>query len=184
VQVIHNDEGNGGTTNHVYRYDEKNAEWSIHHGEMHTGEYYPGPRMLTVKRVALFLFELLIEALLLGGFMGILVSYQTGLLNGMIGSMLAIPVVLTLYGYYISRMLSVIARTRSTTWLYPFVASSVFVAHVWYAFWRMKSALSPFAQSLRMPFLIGGACIVFVCASTGTIALRRWASAHSKLADA
>ena len=140
--------------------------------------------MLTVKRVALFLLELLMEALLLGSLMGVLISSHTGLQNGIIGSILSVPVILALHGYYISRVLSVIVRTRVTRWFYPLLACFVFICHAWYAFWQMKSSLSPFAESEKTPFLIGGACIVFVCAFIGTIALERWMPTRDRFAAA
>jgi hypothetical protein len=134
--------------------------------------------MLTVKRIAIFLIELLVEAFLLGGLLGIMVSHQIGQLNGMIGSIIAVPVILALHGYYILRILAVIARTSRLTWLYPSIATSVFIAHVWFVLLRSKADLSPIAQSMSAPFLIGGACIVFACAFAGTIALRKWAPAR------
>jgi len=138
--------------------------------------------MLTVKRVALFLLELLIEALLLGSLMGVLISGHTGLQNGIIGSILSVPVILALHGYYFSRVLCAIARTSKTRRFYPLFACLVFIGHAWYAFWQMKSSLSPFAESVKIPFLIGGVCIVFVCAFIGTMALERWAPTRDRFA--
>ncbi len=140
--------------------------------------------MLIVKRVALFLLELLIEALLLGGLMGVLISRHTGLQNGVIGSILSVPIILALHGYYISRVLCVVARIPATRWFYPVFACFAFIGHAWYAFWQMRSSLSPFAESVKTPFLIGGACIVFVLALVGTIALRRWAPTSNRFAAA
>lgn len=140
--------------------------------------------MLTVKRIAIFLVELLVEALLLGSLLGAMLSCHVGFLNGMIASIIAVPVILFLHGYYISRILALIARTRKIGWLYPVVATSVFIAHVLFMVSQSKSDLTPGGQAMILPFLIGGACIVFACTLAGTFALRKWAPAHSNLADA
>jgi hypothetical protein len=131
-------------------------------------------RLLTLKRVTVLTLELLIEAILLGSLMGVLISNSTGLQNGIIGSILSVPVILALHGYYISRVISVMVWSRITRWFYPLLACFVFICHTWYAFWQMKSSLSPFAESKKTPFLIGGACIVFACAYIGTMALEGW----------
>jgi len=140
--------------------------------------------MLRVKRITIFLVELLVEALLLGSLLGAMVSHQLGLLNGMIGSIIAVPVILGLHGYYISRILAVIARASKIGWLYPVIAASVFIAHFLFIVSRSKSDLSPVALAMSLPFLIGGACIVVACALAGTFALRKWVPARSNFADA
>ena len=140
--------------------------------------------MLTFKRIGLFLLELLIEAVLLGSLMGVLISSRTGLQNGLIGSVLSVPVILALHGYYILRVLIVIARTSFLMWLYPLLASCAFIGDAWFAAWQMNASLSPFARSGKIPFLIGGACIVFICAFIGTSAVRRWAPTSDRFAPA
>jgi hypothetical protein len=131
--------------------------------------------MRTLKRIALFLIELLVEALLLGSLMGLLVSSHTGLQNGIIGSILSVPVMLVLHGYYLPRVLSVFVRSSAIKWHYPALACFVFIADAWFVFWQMGSSLSPFAEAVKIPFLAGGACIVTVCASIGIAISRRGA---------
>jgi hypothetical protein len=135
--------------------------------------------MLTLKRIAIFLVELSLEAILLGSVLGALVSHQLGLLNGMLGSIIAVPVILGLHGYYIWRILAVTARASKIGWLYPVAATSVFIAHVLYIVLRFKSDLSPVAQAMSLPFLIGGACVVLACSLAGSLALRKWAPASN-----
>lgn len=130
--------------------------------------------MRSLKRVVVGLIEILAEALLLGCLLGVLVSSEIGLLYGVIGSVLAVPVVLFLHWYYLSRVLVGIAWRSRYPWLYPAMAAAAFVAHMHFAVARSKSDLTPFAQAKELPFLVGGACIVFACALGGNWLLRKW----------
>ena len=118
--------------------------------------------------------ELVGEACLLGCLLGILVSSQTGLVYGVVVSALAVPVVLFLHGYYITRALAGMLLRIHNTWLYPAIAAALFVAHMYFALARSNSDLTPFAQAKELPFLAGGACIVFACAFIGDRLLRKW----------
>ena len=140
--------------------------------------------MLTLKRIVIFLVELSVEAMLLGSVLGALVSYRLGLLNGMLGSILAVPVILGLHGYYISRVLAVVTRVSKMSWLYPLTATSVFIAHVLYIVSRFKSDLSPVAHAMSVPFLVGGACVVLACSLAGSSAARKWAPARRNVSIA
>jgi hypothetical protein len=136
--------------------------------------------MRIIKRIAVLLIELLAEALLLGGLLGAMVSAQIGLKNGMIGSMLAVPVILGLHGYYVSRVLATVAWASKAKWLYPAIAATVFVAHVLVIASQFKSDLSFYAQRLILPFLVGGACIVFACSFAGIQLFRMWSQANER----
>ena len=130
--------------------------------------------MRALKRVVVLSMELIAEALLLGCLLGVLVSSQIGLLYGVVASALAVPVVLFLHGYYVTRALAGIALRIQTRWLYPAIAAALFVAHMHFAVARSKSDLTPFAQAMELPFLAGGACIVGACAFFGDRLLRKW----------
>jgi hypothetical protein len=136
--------------------------------------------MRAVKRVAVWLIEVLAEALLLGCLLGALVSTQTGLLYGVIGSAMAVPVVLFLHWYYLTRAFVGMAWRNQIPWLYPAIAAALFVAHMHYALAQSKSDLTPFAQATELPFLAGGACMVFACAFGGSWLLRKWLQSGSK----
>ncbi len=135
-------------------------------------------RKVRLSRFSLtvWLIEVLAEAILLGCLLGALVSSETGLLYGVIGSALAVPVVLFLHWYYLTRALAGIAWRSRNPWLYPAIASVVFVAHMHFAVARSKSDLTLFARATELPFLVGGACIVFVCALGGNWLMRKWAN--------
>lgn len=135
--------------------------------------------MRALKRVIVLLVEVLTEALLLGCLMGALVSNQIGMLNGMLGAVLAVPVVLFLNGYYLTRALAGVAWMSQKPWLYPVTAAAVFVAHVHYVVARSRSDLTLFAQATELPFLIGGACIVFACALGGNWLTQKWTHASN-----
>jgi hypothetical protein len=129
--------------------------------------------MLKLKRIALLLAELLAEVVLLGCFLGAMVSDKIGPLKGVLGAMVTIPVILGLHGYYVSRLLATIAWASKAKWLYPSLVSTVFIAHVLFID-QFKSDLSPRAQALILPFLIGGTCIVFACSFAGNWIFERW----------
>jgi hypothetical protein len=133
--------------------------------------------MRSLKRLVVWLIEVLVEGLLLGCLLGALVSSQIGVLNGMLGSVLAVPVVLFLNGYYLTRALAGVAWMSQKPWLYPVTAAVVFVAHVHYVVARSRSDLTLFAQAKELPFLIGGACIVFACALGGNWLTQKWTHA-------
>jgi hypothetical protein len=130
--------------------------------------------MRALKRVVVLSIELSAEALLLGCLLGVLVAGQIGLVYGVVGSALAVPVVLFLHGYYFTRALAGIALRIQKGWLYPAIAAALFVGHMYFALARAKRDLTPFAQATEVPFLAGGACIVFACAYGGDRLLRMW----------
>lgn len=93
----------------------------------------------------------------------------------MVGSVLAVPVVLFLNGYYLTRALAGVAWVSRAPWVYPAVAAAFFVLHVHIVVTQSRRDLTPFAQATEIPFLAGGACIVFACAFAGNRLFRRWA---------
>jgi hypothetical protein len=129
--------------------------------------------MPTLKRILVLLLELVTEALLLGFLLGVLVSSQTGFLYGAVGSVLAVPVLLFLHGYYLTRACVGLAWRSQEGFLYPAVSAAVFVTHMYIALERSKADLSKFALGIEPWFLVGGACSVFACASGSNWLLRR-----------
>jgi hypothetical protein len=138
--------------------------------------------MQTVKRVVVWLAEIAAEALLLGCLLGALVSNEIGLLYGVIGSVLAVPVVLFLHWYYLTRALAVVVRSIRPQ-LYPLIAATLFVIHMHVVFVRLKPDMSSLGKAKELPFLAGGACIVFACAFGGNWLLRKWTQARSNGPD-
>jgi hypothetical protein len=136
--------------------------------------------MSTFKRIAVLLVELVVEALLFGSLFGVLLSLnQSSFWYAMMGSIMAVPVILCLHGYYISRLLAAIALARRAKWLYPAAAALAFFAHVLFVIVELgPHDLTPHAQAMRVPFLIGGTCIVFGCAFAGKKLFQKWSLAH------
>ena len=79
--------------------------------------------------------------LLLGCLLGTLVASQIGLLYGVIGSVLAVPVVLFLHWYYLTRALAAVVRSIKPL-PYPLIAAILFVIHMHVVFVRLKPDMS------------------------------------------
>ncbi len=119
--------------------------------------------MSAIKRTTVLLVELTSEVLLLGCLLGALVSSKIGFLYGAGGSVLAVPVVLFLHGYYLTRAFFGAVWRSQTPLAYPATAAALFVAHMYFAFVRLNPDMSSFARATELPFLAGGASIVFAC---------------------
>ena len=126
-----------------------------------------------MRTIAVWLTEVITETLLLGCLLGALVSREIGLMYGVIGSVLAIPVVLFLHGYYLTRALAGLVRNVAAR-LYPVVAAALFVIHTHVAFLRLKPNMSGLGKAKELPFLAGGACVVLACAFAGNRLLWQW----------
>ena len=136
---------------------------------------------MILKRFAVWFLEVLSEALLFGCLLGALVSSEIGLLYGVVGSVLAVPVVLLLNGYYLTRALAGVAWRSRSRWLYPALAAAIFLVHVSIIVSYSKGDFTPFARAKAIPFLAGGAGIVSVCALGGDWLMRRWGQGGRKL---
>ena len=99
---------------------------------------------------------------------------ETGFFNGVIGSVLAVPVLLFFNGYYLTRALAGVAWRSGNQWLYPLLAAAIFVGHVYFAVKNSTGSFTPLARATVVPFLTGGACIVFTCALAGNWLFRKW----------
>ena len=130
--------------------------------------------MQIAKRIAVWVAEVLLEALLFGCWLGVLLSSETGLGYGVVGSVLAVPVVLFINWYYLTRAIAGVAWMSRSPWLYPAIATTLFVVHVHFVVGQSKRDLTPFAHATEVPFLAGGACIVFACAFAGNWLYRKW----------
>jgi uncharacterized membrane-anchored protein len=133
-----------------------------------------------VKRIVVWLMEVLTEAFLLGTLLGALLFPNfTSLISGVWALAFAVGVVLFLHWYYLTRALFGVAWRSQRPWVYPAIAATLFVTHMHIAVVRSKSDLTPFAQATELPFLAGGACIVFACTFVGGWLLRKWTQAGS-----
>ena len=131
--------------------------------------------MRTLKRLLVWVLEVLAEAFLLGTLLGALLFPNFfNLISGVWALALAVAAVLVLHGYYLTRALFGVVWRSQIPWLYPAIAAALFVTHMHIAIVRSKRDLTPFAQATEFPCLVGGACIVFAGAFAGNWALRKW----------
>lgn len=133
--------------------------------------------MFVVKRTITLLTELVAEVLLLSCLLSALLSNTIAFRNAAIGFAIALPVILFLHGYYLTRAFVGVVWRSQTLWAYPALAAPLFVAHMYFAFVRLKPDMSQRAKATELPFLAGGACIVFACAFVGNWLLLRWTQA-------
>jgi hypothetical protein len=132
--------------------------------------------MRTLKRILVLLAELLTEALFLGVMLGTIATASAGAHDwkAVLGAVIAVPVILALHGYYISRILVTILSFSRVKWLYPIGAAAAFAAHVAYMQVRFSQDFDAEFKPFLLRFLIAGTCVVFVCALGGTQLFRTW----------
>jgi len=132
--------------------------------------------MRTLKRLTATLVEIAAEAILWGCLLGAMVADQTEpFWYGVLGSILALPVILFLHGYYLTRIVAGTMLRIGGQWLYPSIAASLFAVHMSVVYVRLEPDMSAFGKVLGPPFIAGGACIVLGCAIAGSWLSRRWA---------
>jgi|SRR5271165_1009725 len=137
--------------------------------------------MSTIKRIIVLIVELSVEAFLLGTLLGtLLLPNFIHLITGVWALAFAVAVVLFVHGYYLTRAFFGVVWRSQTLWAYPALAAALFVAHMHFAFIRLKPDMSPMGRATELPFLAGGACVVFACAFAGNWLLRRWAQTANK----
>ena len=126
--------------------------------------------MRVIRRIAVLLIELPVEALLLGVLFSALAAEQNNLLSIALAGIMVVPVILFLYGYYVSRTLAAIITLRSPVkWHYPALVSIAFIAHVSYIGHQFWPDVTPQAHNVFPSFLLGGACIVFAVSFAGSL---------------
>lgn len=144
---------------------------------------------MIVKRLAVWLLEALAATLLLGGLFGALSSPDLtnflSILPGVWALAAGIAAVLFLHGYYLTTAVAGVFFRGRKLWVYPLIAATLFVIHTHIVFFRLKPDLSSSGRATEVPFLFGGACLIFACAIGGNLILRKWArvgsNAHSVL---
>ena len=133
---------------------------------------------LIFKRLVVWLLETLVETSLLGvlfgALLGVLSLSNFTTLLPLVSAGVAVGVVLCLHGYYLTKLLFGVVWRSQRRWTYPAIAATLFVIHMGIAFVRLKPDISPVARASELPFLTGGACIVFACAFVGGWFLQGW----------
>jgi hypothetical protein len=137
--------------------------------------------MLILKRLAAWFVETCAEVLLLGFVLTVLLGHdQHAFFKDLSIYSSGIILLFVTTGYLISTIVVRAVWRGRTLWSYPAIATVLFFIH----FEIMNAGLGgAFEPSARARIRAAGACIVFACTLAGTFALRKWAPAHSKLAE-
>jgi hypothetical protein len=134
--------------------------------------------VLYVKRLAVWLPEILTETFLLGIVLGVLALPAADfvrLLPGMYAWGIAVGVVLFFQGYYLTRAFFGLVWRSHIWWRYSTIAVALFVLHTHVVFLLGRSDFfSPEARALELPFLACGTCVVFGCTSLSSRYLQKW----------
>jgi hypothetical protein len=131
-----------------------------------------------LKRLVVWFLEALTATFLLGVLFGALsspdLSTFVSLLPGVWALAFGVGAVLFLHGYYVTTaLLGVFWRSRKS-WLYPSIAAALLVIHTRIVFFRLTPDLSSSGRAAELPFLVGGACIVFASTFVGSYFLQKW----------
>lgn len=144
--------------------------------------------MTILKRLTVWSLERSIEACLLGGLLGYLVSLRAenpsltlrNALSAFWVFGMAVAVFLFFCGYYVTTAFFGVIWRSSKTWTYPTIIPSLFVLHTHILFVGMGRDFSPEGRGMELPFALGGAGIVFLCAFGGSRILNKWANTRAE----
>jgi hypothetical protein len=128
--------------------------------------------MVILKRLAVWLLEQFIEALLLGVACETLwgVKFSSDFWKGgvLVASMLFVS------GYYVTTALFGVLWRSQKPWLYPAIAAALLVIHARLFLLAMEPPFTPEVRAHELPFTTIGACIVFGCSFAGGRVLEAW----------
>ena len=142
--------------------------------------------MPILKRLTVWALERAIEACLLGGLFGYLVSATDQLLtlrNALSAFWvfgMAVAVFLFFCGYYVTTAFFGVIWRSSKIWIYPTIILSLFVLHTHIVFMGTARDFTPEGRAVELPFALGGAGIAFLCAFAGSRILNKWTNARSE----
>jgi hypothetical protein len=146
--------------------------------------------VLILKRLAVWLFESLPEAFLLGGLLLALSLLGDGtlslsnfvhLLPGAWALAFGVASILFLHGYYLTTGLFGAVWRSGKVWVYPAIAATLFNIHTHIVFVRLKPDISAQGRATEVPFLVGGTCMVLGCRFVGGCLLRHWTRVNGEL---
>jgi hypothetical protein len=149
---------------------------------------YTGENVPILKRLTVWSLERSIEVCLLGALLGYLVSLSAKdasmplqkALSGFWVFGIAVAVFLFIQGYYVTTAFFGVIWRSTKPWVYPTISLSLFVVHTHIVFMRMNPDITPEGRAMELPFALGGAGIVFLCALFGSRILNKWSNARSE----
>jgi hypothetical protein len=150
--------------------------------------YSTGDSVLIFKRLTVWSLERLIEVCLLGGLFGYVVSISAKDPSLSVRNALStfwvygvvVAVFLFLHGYYVTTAVFGVMWRSANAWMYPAITSALFVLHTHIIFMRLGPDSTPGGAALELPFALGGAGIVFLCALAGGRILNKWTNTRSE----
>ena len=138
--------------------------------------------MLITKRLAVWFLETWSEALMLGLVLTVFLGHdQHAFFKDLLIYSSGIIMLFFTTGYLLSTIAFRAVWRGQALWSYPAIATVLFFIHFEIMNVAMGGAFEP-THSVRIR--AAGEFIVFGCTLTGTFALRKWAPARSKSADA
>jgi hypothetical protein len=136
--------------------------------------------MLILKRLAVWFAETSLEALLLGLTLISVFGYDQHGFGRSLGLYVSGIVLLSFTtGYLLTTAVARGAWRGRQWWSYSAIAVALFLIHSQVFFVVSGGSTRPEKLSMQ----IAGACIVFACTFAGTLALRTWTAARSKLGE-
>jgi hypothetical protein len=141
--------------------------------------------MITLKRIVVWLVERLLEACILGGlFMYLMIRAGADIPRGTLATRgsevlifgLVVAVMLFVHGYYVTTAMCGVIWRSPKPWVYPMIMVALFAVHTHIIFLRGKPDFTPEVRAMELPFVGGGAFVVFACSRIGNEALKRWQS--------
>jgi hypothetical protein len=87
---------------------------------------------------------------------------------------LRLPSFCSFHGYYVTTAFFGVIWRSTKPLVYPTISLSLFVVHTHIVFMRMGPDFTPEGRAMELPFAMGGAGIVFLCAVFGSGILNKW----------
>jgi hypothetical protein len=130
--------------------------------------------MIMVRRAIVVAFEVVMELVLLGVIFTLGIGRKLTEPYAASSGVLVVSVVLSLFGYCITRPILGLFWGLAQPWLYAAFAAALFVSHTTFALAVLYSKITPEAKRLAPILIISGSAIVFACALTGRNVLAKW----------
>jgi len=141
--------------------------------------------MIILKRIVIWLLERLLEAYILGGlFMYLILRAGADIPRGTLAIRgyevlifgVVVAFLLFVCGYYVTTAIFGVLWRGPNPWVYPAITVSLFAIHMHIIFLLGKPDITKEASAMEIPFVGGGAFVVFACSRIGNEALKRWSS--------
>ncbi len=138
--------------------------------------------MRILKRLCVWFFETVVEAVLLGIVIAVLLGYdQNAFIKDVLIYSTSVGLMFFTTGYLLSTVFVRASWRGLTLWSYPAIATVLFLIHFEIMNVGVGGAFEP---KDRLHIRVVGVCIAFASTLAGTIVLRKWAPMRTKFAEA